>query len=86
MNRLALASQDLYSGENSFLDLPWHLNNPAPASKHPLGDSNGVIRSFHHINRLSPTSQGLHNGKSCFFDLLWHLNWFASALQLLLGG
>ena len=35
MNRLALASQDLYSGENSFLGLPWHLKKPALASQHP---------------------------------------------------
>ena len=35
MMRLAPASQDLYSGENSFLDLPCHLNKPARAKQHP---------------------------------------------------
>ena len=38
LNNLVLASQDLYSGENSFLGLPWHLKKPALASHHPLGD------------------------------------------------
>ena len=38
MNRLALDLQNLYSGENSFLDLPWHLNKPARASQLTLSD------------------------------------------------
>ena len=79
MNRLAQDLQNLYSGENSFLDLPWHLNKPARASQHPVVDSNGVIRSFTHINRFAPTSKGHRNVENCFLDFLRHLNRPASS-------
>ena len=58
MNRLALDLQNLYSGENSFLDLPWHLNKPVRASQHPLVDSNGVIRSFTHHKQACTNLKG----------------------------
>ena len=72
MDRLALGSQDIYSGENSFLDLPCNVNKPARVLQHPNGGLNGVIRSFPHINRPAPTSQGLYSGGNCFLDLLCH--------------
>ena len=61
-------------GENSFLNLYWYLNRPAPASQHLLGGLNGVVGCFPHINRFAPSAEDLHSGENCFHNLYWHLN------------
>ena len=85
IDRFVPFSQDLHSGENSFLHLLWLLNRPARAS-HLFGSENGVVGCFPHINRLAPASQEIHSCENCFLHLFWYLNRPARASQHLLGG
>ena len=71
INRLVRASQDLYSGENCFLDRSWHLNRLVRASQDLHSGENCFLDRSWHLNRPTRASKHLLGGSNGSFP---HIN------------